>query len=113
MAIHNVTIRDFSYNPDTLTIAEGDTVAWTNEDDFAHTVTADDGSFASGDIANGAPPFEHIFTAASNTPILSLRSSCDGGQNHGHGGGARPERLKALQSPARLYAAVESVRRSR
>ncbi len=48
-----VTIKDFAFSPATLTVAVGDTVTWTNEDSATHTVTADDGSFDSGDLAQG------------------------------------------------------------
>lgn len=48
-----VTIKDFAFAPATLTVAVGDTVTWTNNDSAIHTVTADDGSFDSGDLAQG------------------------------------------------------------
>jgi plastocyanin len=49
-----VTIEDFNFEPETIEIAAGTEVAWANDDDFAHTVTARDDSFASGDIEAGA-----------------------------------------------------------
>ncbi len=55
-----VGIDDFAFSPDTATVAVGTTITWTNEQDFAHTVTADDGSFDSGDLATG-DTFEHTF----------------------------------------------------
>lgn len=42
----DVAITDFSYEPETVEVSTGDTVAWTNGDMFAHTVTdaeAEDG----------------------------------------------------------------------
>ena len=40
----------------------GDTVTWTNQDDaMMHSVTADDGSFDSGLLAQGET-FSHTFT---------------------------------------------------
>jgi predicted lipoprotein with Yx(FWY)xxD motif/plastocyanin len=48
----NASIKGFSFGQP-LTVSVGTTVIWTNEDDAAHTVTANDGSFDSGDIAKG------------------------------------------------------------
>jgi plastocyanin len=40
-----VSIKDFAYSPQNLTIKVGTTVTWTNEDDVTHSVTADTGVF--------------------------------------------------------------------
>lgn len=48
-----VTIKDNNFNPTTVNILEDSTVEWTNTGAATHTVTADDGSFDSGDIAAG------------------------------------------------------------
>lgn len=37
-----------AYGPTTITVKAGTKVTWTNDDDVAHTVTADDGTFDSG-----------------------------------------------------------------
>lgn len=58
-----VSIQDFAYSAATLNITKGTTVTWTNNDAAAHTVTADDGSFDSGNIASGAT-YTHIFSEA-------------------------------------------------
>ncbi len=49
----SVTISDYKFTPDTVTVNEGDTVTWTNEDPVAHTATADDGSFDTGTLRKG------------------------------------------------------------
>lgn len=49
----SVTIRDFSFQPTSLTVRVGSTVTWTNKDSTGHTVTADDGSFKSNTIRTG------------------------------------------------------------
>jgi amicyanin len=49
----SVTIRDFEFDPPTVTIGAGGTVTWTNEGPSVHTVTADDGSFGSGNLSSG------------------------------------------------------------
>jgi plastocyanin len=45
---HIVTIRGMRFNPPQMRVAVGDSIEWKNEDIFAHTVTANDGSFDSG-----------------------------------------------------------------
>jgi plastocyanin len=48
-----VSIKNFAFDPPTLTVPVGTTVTWTNNDSTAHTATADDGSFQSGNIDPG------------------------------------------------------------
>jgi plastocyanin len=56
---HDVSISNFAFVPGSVTAAPGDSVRWTNQDGTQHTVTADDGSFDSGILANGK-----VFTRA-------------------------------------------------
>jgi plastocyanin len=55
-----VTIAEFAFGPQELAVAAGTTVTWTNEDWAPHTVTAEDGSFDSGRLDQGAS-FEYTF----------------------------------------------------
>jgi len=48
-----VTIADFAFAPGDITVSAGTTVTWVNEDGAPHTVTADDGSFNSGNLNTG------------------------------------------------------------
>jgi plastocyanin len=48
-----VSIVEFTYDPDPVTIEEGGKVIWMNEDAAPHTATADDGSFDTGTIEQG------------------------------------------------------------
>ena len=49
-----VSIINFAYDPDTLTVPVGTTVCWTNDDPTPHTVSSDDeGLFESGSMAQG------------------------------------------------------------
>jgi plastocyanin len=50
-ATTDATISGFRFSPDPLPVPIGATVKWTNDDGTTHTVTADDGSFDSGDIS--------------------------------------------------------------
>jgi plastocyanin len=47
------TVQDFNFSPATLELRAGTTVTWTNEGQMVHTVTAEDGSFDSGEIQPG------------------------------------------------------------
>jgi plastocyanin len=62
-ASHTVSIANFAFSPASVTIAVGDTVTWTNNDQTAHTSTADNGAWDSGPLQPGAS-FSHSFTAA-------------------------------------------------
>ncbi|HUO86566.1 MAG TPA: Calx-beta domain-containing protein [Thermoanaerobaculia bacterium] len=64
-ATHQVTVRDFVFEPADLTVAVGDTVTWTNTEG-THNVLANDGSFTSGPVAGGAWTFSHVFSAAGD-----------------------------------------------
>lgn len=46
-----VTIVDFAFHPETMNVAVGDTITWTNDDAVTHTVTSlDGGPLDSGDV---------------------------------------------------------------
>ncbi len=48
-----VRIAAFAYQPAEVHVKRGATVRWVNEDDEAHTVTADEGSFRSRGLDAG------------------------------------------------------------
>lgn len=71
-----VAIRNFAYDPPTITIAPGDTVTWTNHDASTHTVTGDnDLTLRSNSMAQGGR-YEHTFPVAGSFPY-----HCDFHQN--------------------------------
>ncbi len=55
-----VVIEGFAFKPDVLNISVGTIVIWRNNDAVAHTVTARDNSFDSGNMAPNAT-FSHLF----------------------------------------------------
>ena len=58
-----VNIVGFLYDPDPVRVAVGTTVAWSNSDRAAHTVTADDRSWGSASMAKG-----DVFTLTFDEP---------------------------------------------
>jgi amicyanin len=54
---------NFAFVPPTITIAVGTQVQWTNQDGFAHTVTADDASFHSDSLEH-SETYSQTFNAA-------------------------------------------------
>lgn len=54
-----VSIQNFAFNPQSVTISPGDTVKWTNFDSVPHTIDGTD--FASDALQNG-DSFSHTFT---------------------------------------------------
>jgi LPXTG-motif cell wall-anchored protein len=66
-----VTITDFKFTPDTVTVNEGDTVTWTNDGPTIHTATADDGSFDTGTLRKGESG-SATFTQAGTIAYICL-----------------------------------------
>ena len=50
---HTVTIEGMRFDPADVTVRTGDTIVWVNKDLFAHTATADGGTFDSKSIDPG------------------------------------------------------------
>lgn len=57
--IVDVTIQNFSFNPQSIEISAGDTVRWTNKDTVEHTVNGQ--TFGSGPIQTGQN-YEFLFS---------------------------------------------------
>jgi plastocyanin len=60
---NGVTIANFAFAPQSITVAPGQMVTWTNKDSTAHTVTADKGEWDSKEVAAGAT-FQRTFDQA-------------------------------------------------
>lgn len=75
-----VGIRDGFFQPQNVVVASGSTVVWINQTTQQHTVTADDGSFASGMLSPNAT-YSHVF----NTPGTYTYYSQNGGGAGGVG----------------------------
>ncbi len=64
-----VKIDNFSFGPETLTIAVGTTVTWTNRDDIPHTVVSTDGVFKSK-VLDTDEKFSFNFSKAGTYPYF-------------------------------------------
>jgi plastocyanin len=73
-----VTIQNFSFNPQTVTVKIGTKVTWTNQDSTAHTVTFDTGGAKSGNLAQGATYDQTFSSAGSLTYHCSIHPSMTG-----------------------------------
>lgn len=64
---HSVTIKQYAYGPGSLSIKQGDTVTWTNQDVAAHDVKVTSGpvSFQSPLLDQGES-WSHTFTTAGS-----------------------------------------------
>lgn len=62
-----VKIDNFSFGPQTLTVAAGTTVTWTNRDDIPHTVVSTEGVFKSK-VRDTDEKFSYTFTKAGEYP---------------------------------------------
>jgi plastocyanin len=72
-----VSIQNFAYTPQNVTIAAGATVRWTNNDTYAHTVTSP-GNFDSGNLNQGQT-FQYTFnTPGTYTYFCAFHSNMTG-----------------------------------
>jgi plastocyanin len=76
---HDVSIKDFAFQPGNLSISVGDTVTWTNNDSFtSHTTTSDTKVWDSGALDNGQS-FSHTFNEAGTyTYMCTIHTSMRG-----------------------------------
>ena len=75
MAQFDVIIDNMAFNPASVTIATGDTVKWTNKMAMAHTATADNDEFDSGNIKPNGGTFTHTFPTSH--PSGSVPYHCE------------------------------------
>ena len=87
---HDVTVQNFSFTPQTLTINTGDIVKWTNIQG-THNVRADDNSFYYGAAAPAPWEYTHTFTTAGNNPYYC--------EPHGGPGGSGMSGVIIVQDP--------------
>lgn len=74
----SVTIKNFEFAPRSITVNVGDSIAWTNQDDVAHTATASDGSFDTGNLSKGQSGSHTFDTPGTYAYICSIHPSMKG-----------------------------------
>jgi plastocyanin len=114
----SVAIRDFAFQPATVTVRVGDTVTWTNRDDVVHTVQWSGGS-ESPDLENGER-YSRTFTSTGTFAYIcgphpfmtgSVRVLAATGGNGGGGGQPGTDTVAARRSasPSLLLPALLAV----
>lgn len=73
-----VSIVEFTYDPDPVTIEEGGKVIWVNRDAAPHTATADDGSFDTGTIEQDKLKSESFKQPGTYTYFCRIHPSMHG-----------------------------------
>jgi plastocyanin len=93
-ASKSVSITDFEFGPATVNVNVGDTVTWRNQGPTAHTATADNGSFDSGNLNRGQS-YSRKFSSAGTFsyfcephPFMKGRVVVAGAGSSGSGGGS-------------------------
>lgn len=106
---HDVAIASFAFSPNSITIAPGDTVTWTNGDGTTHTVTGNNGSWGSGNLAN-TQTYTHQFNETGDfTYHCSIHSSMTGVVHVSSGGGTPPQTQNPGLSSSTLIAIIAAV----
>jgi plastocyanin len=75
---NSVTIANFAFAPQSITVAPGQTVTWTNKDSTTHTVTDDKGAWDSKNLAVGATFQQKFDQAGTFTYHCAIHSSMHG-----------------------------------
>lgn len=77
-AANSISIVNMAFSPASLTVTVGSNVTWTNNDNMTHTVTADDNSFDSGNIAMGSKYSKTFPTAGTYTYHCTIHPNMKG-----------------------------------
>ncbi len=67
-APNTVDISNFAFTSQSITIAVGTEITWTNKDAVAHTVTSDDGKFVSSGNLGQGETYKVTFPTAGTYP---------------------------------------------
>lgn len=75
-----VNIKNFSFNPSTLTVKSGTKVTWVNNDSAPHTITSDTGSLLNSQTLSSGQSFSFVFNnSGSENYHCNIHPSMKGG----------------------------------
>ncbi len=89
-----------AFGPNTVRIARGGTVTWSNDDDREHTVTSTSGSFDSGVLAEGATWDATFETTGTFAYLCAIHPEMTGTVVVGDGNTSEPAEPPASPTPA-------------
>jgi plastocyanin len=75
---NTITIKNFAFNPSTITIKAGANVTWTNDDSPSHQVKEDNGLFLSNVLGNGQSFTYTFITAGTYNYTCAIHPSMHG-----------------------------------
>ena len=105
-----VTIDNFVFEPERLTVKAGTTVTWTNHDDIPHTVASKDRAVQIEGDGHRRVVFVHILDTG-RVQLLLLLASAHGGNHRGRGDGG--ERRFAMMLAGRRRSSRARMRNGR
>ena len=78
--VQEIEVKEFAFNPVTITVKVGTKVTWTNKDSVAHTATSDDGTAFDTGLLNqgesGSFTFDKVGTYGYHcTPHPNMKAS--------------------------------------
>ncbi len=74
----SVTIANFAFSPQNVSISVGDTVRWTNTDDATHRIGPSGGSAWTGNLGNGGSGTEAFNSVGTFNYICQIHPSMTG-----------------------------------
>jgi plastocyanin len=74
----NITIQNFAFSPNSVTITAGSSVTWTNMDSVTHSATGDNGAFDTGVFAAGGSATITFDNAGTFTYHCSIHPNMTG-----------------------------------
>ncbi len=73
-----ISMADYSFDPTDVTIQTDGKVIWQNDGEVAHTATADDGSFDTGDVEPGKIKSETFKEAGTYSYVCTIHPQMTG-----------------------------------
>ena len=80
-----VSIDNFTFGPQTLTVKAGTTVTWTNKDDIPHGIASDNNAFAKSKALDTDDSYSFTFATPCTYTYFLLRPSAHDRHDRGRG----------------------------